>query len=357
MTKRILYVILTVFTLYMGGMYWSSALLVLFFMEVLFFVFSFFYSLYSIKKLDIEIETDHETISKNSPTKAYIMITNHSILPVNNFVLDIAFKQNLISQEASNWKQCTGSISGHKHVKIELHIDSSYCGSVDIHVHKLYVYDYLSLFVQKQDYSLHKDILVIPTEERLSMVSKTDMHDTNPLPIYTNIADTSMSDFNPREYMEGDSIRHIHWKLTAKTQDFWTKEYYDEETQVAMMTLDLYNQEDISLQQWDAFLQIVSAFSLGLLDKQIAHYIIWFDIMENQVHKQFVQNRNDYLHMITSLIITLKFNNQGYVTTNLELTNALCLDTSLQVSYKQKTILQFTTHNYKEEIQATWIQI
>lgn len=357
MIKRILYVLVTVFTLYMGGMYWSPALIILFFIEVSMFVLSYLYAFYIIHKIDIEIQLEHPIIQKNHPTKAYIIITNRSILPINNFILDVAFKQSLVTREKAKWEHYTGSIGSRNNITIELNIDSKLCGTIEILVGQICIHDYLSLFNEKRKYTTHKEILVLPTEEKLSILSGADLQETETLHIYKNAFDTNMSDFNPREYVPGDSIRHIHWKLTAKTQTFWTKDYYDEESQVAMLALNLYNEGDIPSIQWDAFIEITSAFSLGLLAKKVSHFIVWFDLIENRLHKHLVQNKTDYVDMITYLIMTLKHSKQGFVVSNTDMVNALCLDTNLQVSYKQKALLQFTAHNYKEEIKETWIQI
>ncbi|MFV0393446.1 MAG: DUF58 domain-containing protein [Coprobacillaceae bacterium] len=359
--KKVLYILLVFITFYMGGMYWSPALLLVFFIEILLFVICFIQSFYLAWNLHIRLKIDSKTVLRDNKVKGYIVVKNTSILPINAFELQWSYKNCLSSSKGNTIVNGAGAIRGKDEVYLDFDISSKHCGNIEIEIKNIKIYDYLSLFCRKLKQEYKEEIIVLPKENKIDMILSSNFIDTIQNNKDTNQLGMNITDFHIREYEDGDSIKHIHWKLTAKTEEVWTKEYFDEESYVIPIHLDLYYEEMMSLYEWDAFFEIVTAIALELLKTDIKHSISWFDIYTNRQYEYIITTKLDYVKMIIQLIETSKnldfIKTEEYEKWKITSKESLCFNTGLQLSYFEKPILTYTTENYEEELQEKWLRI
>ena len=65
-----------------------------------------------------------------------------------------------------------------------------------------------------------------------------------------------------RKYQDGEPLRNIHWKMTAKTDEFMVKEFARETDNVPEVYLNLDTEgKDYDRENWDAFLETVASFA------------------------------------------------------------------------------------------------
>ncbi|MCQ2424202.1 MAG: DUF58 domain-containing protein [Clostridia bacterium] len=104
-----------------------------------------------------------------------------------------------------------------------------YRGMYDIGVDCIYVTDMFHMFRIRRDEELFHTVLVFP--RRLAMEKDADaaVSDDVPSAVIRPVREQSASEVgNVREYRAGDLIRSIHWKLSAKSEDFLVKEYFSD---------------------------------------------------------------------------------------------------------------------------------
>ena len=94
-----------------------------------------------------------------------------------------------------------------------------YRGTYEIGVRCLYISDFLGLFSIRLDVDIYNNVLVFPRKLGMNMkmtTSATDIPNDSPKLIFsTEKAEVS----NIREYVPGDSLKSIHWKLSSKLWD------------------------------------------------------------------------------------------------------------------------------------------
>ena len=105
---------------------------------------------------------------------------------------------------------------------------AAHCGILTFRVVSLKVFDYLFLFSGK----LEDEMKVVVFPRRYEMKIEADLvSDGN---AEQNQRISFLPGFNYedirqiREYRDGDSIRHIHWNQTARSDQLWVKEYEEE---------------------------------------------------------------------------------------------------------------------------------
>ena len=115
-----------------------------------------------------------------------------------------------------------------------------YRGTYEIGVRCLYISDFLGLFSIRLDVDIYNNVLVFPRKLGMNMkmsTSATDIpNDSAKLVFSTEKAEVS----NIREYIPGDSLKSIHWKLSSKIWDggLMVKEFNTNTSQSVYMLCD-----------------------------------------------------------------------------------------------------------------------
>ncbi len=110
---------------------------------------------------------------------------------------------------------------------IELEIPCPHCEYIDVSVDKIYIFDYLRLFFYSKKKKGYVRIVVLPsndnTSEAASAINSSGIDEVK----YSDVkpGDDPTEIYNFHEYVPGDKIRQIHWKLSTKIGKTMVKEY------------------------------------------------------------------------------------------------------------------------------------
>lgn len=107
--------------------------------------------------------------------------------------------------------------------KLNLSYCLKYRGKYRFALKRLYCYDLLRIFCLKKDISDVKDILVLPCHIVAGTDGSLSLNESSDSAITVN--DSGGSDLNfIRKYNDGDALRQIHWKLSAKQDDYMVRQ-------------------------------------------------------------------------------------------------------------------------------------
>ena len=156
-----------------------------------------------------------------------------------------------------------------------IRVNTRHCTTVRVECKKAYVLDYLGVFrlPMKRPPVLDGVIMPIPAQDE-TRIEKT-VSSSSERPESTS-ALRSRELYELREYREGDTLRDIHWKMTAKTGRTIVREGERVEDCSTAVILDLM--EDLSAN--DGVMGLAYGVSRGLLDAGQAHSLIWIDEKE-----------------------------------------------------------------------------
>lgn len=82
--------------------------------------------------------------------------------------------------------------------------------------------------------------------------------------------------FQIREYIAGDRLQNIHWKLTAKTDALMVREHSRPKGCPVVLLLDAQETRQ-KYAQFDRFLQVAASLSFALVDAECPHIVSWYD--------------------------------------------------------------------------------
>ncbi len=175
-------------------------------------------------------------------------------------------------------------------------VDTGRCALLECRVRRLRVCDCLGLFTLPVRAPAPGTILVRPLPEdpgRLSLPEGAGM----PTPVPRGKS-ASGEDYELRPYREGDSLRTIHWKMSAKRDSLVTREALEDKRPLPVLTFDCFGPPA----QVDRVLDRLMGHSMALLDQERPHEIRWADPASGAVRRYGVASERDWTACLTAIL-------------------------------------------------------
>lgn len=160
--------------------------------------------------------------------------------------------------------------------RLTIPIHSLHCDKTVITLEKIKFCDMLGIFSYSKKFNQTATMLTLPQPSKLSAsieLERGDDQSSNEFSDHISGDDRSMV-FDYHEYRQGDNIKDINWKLSARLETIIVKEFSLPITSSVAVISELHNGEDHSLLDYD--ITILSALSEWLHDKSQTHDIYWF---------------------------------------------------------------------------------
>ena len=168
-------------------------------------------------KSRIKVKVELPSVSsKNSEFTGKLITINKSVIPVMKIVCKAAVENSLTGEKEVLYLP-TYAIAKGSSVKI-FQLSSSYCGYIRVRIEKIYLMDwlgFLSVKIQPNTntyVSVVPDLFTSPVFLQMSYTMKEEGENWSPIKQGNDESEV----LSLREYKEGDNIRQIHWKLSAK---------------------------------------------------------------------------------------------------------------------------------------------
>lgn len=268
--KRMLFLIVSLFLVYMAGMYRYPALMALGVGQALLWLFLVVQNRICGRRAQAAFVQEAVTAVKGEPVSCKLSVKHGGKLPPGGmrFLIRYGYGQ----------KRRRERLYGNGGEEV-FRIQPEYCGAAWLHLTAFWVYDCLSLGRVRKKASHGMQVMVFPREQALDIRFSEDGRGGNPEAGRTGAALPSGNGeaFQVREYTKGDSARHVHWKLSARAGQLLIKEQEQEERRQAILCLDLKGYEEAGQRHRDGFYELLSAVVLGLLREREEVLVNWRD--------------------------------------------------------------------------------
>lgn len=380
------YVSLMFTAYYMAGWYHMYGLLMLSAAMLLILVLMYLLTWYFIARLRVSVGLSDELVHKGEYTEAYVSVENRGLLPIIRLqaVVDCSDLGKILLR---------GAVAGRGKTVLPFPLPVDYCGGVSVRLCQLRVSDYLNFFMRKKRFDNWKNPLKsgeILTEERTEAVltvlpSRLSAHfqPESPEALRQNMVGFEPADWESRtaagtdpyeirqlrSYQPGDSLRDVHWKLSARTEELLSKQYGGQEAYDIRLFPDLRTARK-PMEPWrlDAFRELSAALSAGLLSAGIPHLVCWYDDRKNGWAQMPVFDAEGHLAMCAALVharpVWVKqppdmdaFQAEIAGSGQAGGRNALYFDTELRLYGTEGLLTRFSADAYVRELEQRWIHI
>ncbi|MGO5328539.1 DUF58 domain-containing protein [Oscillospiraceae bacterium LCP21S3_A1] len=194
-------------------------------------------------------------------------------------------------------------------------MDSTHYGCLEIRPDRLIVTDFMGAFQRccKIDSEKKSMIFIMPesSQEGQSLPEAQGIfkdEDENSEKQGDDIIDVS----EIRSYQEGDPLKMVHWKLSARWNELMVREMMDPAKKLTWLYLNLQESPDQpevrrSPDAWDHFVETVAATSAILLKMEKRHMVLWIDSFESKIIRISVSDEVSRQEMLCRLLRTDSF--------------------------------------------------
>lgn len=295
--KILLYIGMMVLTIYLGIMYrWQESIWLLS-GEIVFPFLCMGLAWLAGRNIAVKTEQHADTAERGEEIPIQIRVVNNGWIPA---LLELRVSVQSLSGIRKMKKQRI-QVLPHKREMLSLHQSAEVCGKLQIGIADFKVFDCLGFLSVRRNCKERTEIMVMPKPYPMNLVvsNRTKWF---PIEGESYAEDRSGDDtaeiYEVREYRAGDRLQKVHWKLSAKEQELYIKEFSYPLGAAVVILLE----GGVGRESMEAFLEMVVSFSTALLRLECPHYMAWQGRMNGQVQRMLIRKEEDFHAFLLKLL-------------------------------------------------------
>ena len=254
--------------------------------------------LYMRKHLESHILMAENMITRGNLIRVPVIVKNSGKLPVTWVEAKIRY----MDSDGGKYKslKLSGMVEAKGEVALEAYLKTENCGIAEVILDSVYVTDYFGVFSGKCSVDhAKKEVYILPWTHVPMAETLAEVGD-----FAGKYGEDVYETYDIREFRDGDDIRQIHWKLTAKMDILLVREYLKTSESGVMIRLDMKKKEEekLSRKQLDSFLDKAASLSWEILKWGVSHFVVW-DHGEEEI-TLFVASEEQFIEYQMVLIST-----------------------------------------------------
>lgn len=181
---------------------------------------------------------------------------------------------------------------------------AGYCGIMEICLDSIKVYDFLGIFYRKVKWNRNAQVKVMPGFELmpLEITRKTREFQADAEEFSQQRRGDDPSEiYQVREYREKDSLKDIHWKLSAREEELMVKERSFPLGCVVLIYID-YRKKEQSEAGFSDLLETVASLSITLVEEKCIHMAAWYEEKNEKIARWRISDEESACEMIWNLM-------------------------------------------------------
>ena len=273
---RIIYAFLVLLTLTFNWIYKGNFSAVLFLSVLLLPAVTFILQLLPFLFISIKTDVREEFYEKEQDFQIAVHVRNRTPFPLAPLEM-IAQLPGV--EEKYKKAHIVFSLEPFSHTELSMNYCLKYRGNYTLAFTELRCFDVLKIFCLKKKLRLKKNIIVLPRRFELEGDGIKGAGDCEFSPISVNDRNGSEMNF-VRRYDDGDSLRQIHWNMSAKLDEYMVRQMADNKSSSIAVFCDLNaysvdSEENAAVS--DTIIEAALALSLQAVQNDEEATICWFD--------------------------------------------------------------------------------
>lgn len=240
----------------LAGLYQLDSLMVLFLTGIILLVLLFVLSWYLKGKVSAECLNNQDILNKGEFFFGTIKLTNSTRIPIVHLRLWLEWENRMTGQKGKDILQgtCPPSASA----ELEYVWEAEACGEIHIKLTKIETSDVFRLFKRKSRLEEKTMFLVLPLPETIawSLAAPPEGEETGP-------------------YQQGDMVKHIHWKLSARMDDLLVRHFHTSAVPEAVLYLELQTWPESEPEKPEALLSKLAAVLGMFMQEGWSVRLVW----------------------------------------------------------------------------------
>lgn len=253
---------------------------------------------YTVRRnVTVEMDVPMEPMEKKDEFLVRFQIQNRTIFPLVNAVLKIEVENPFYQKDGTNYLNLP--VRAFRKTQVSYPIQMDYCGRLVVVVKEIRLTDLSGIVEVSKKIHLEKECLVFPKSEKRSQEAGM---------LYIKGVSEAMEskekgyDFSEisgiREYIPGDKLQNIHWKLSVKKDELMVKERVSVSAMQLSVLIELVNNESMEL---ESVLELADSVTKSFVEQNLPFTVYHYSVGRNEIVSTYIGNeieRKEWLAMI-----------------------------------------------------------
>ncbi len=299
------YMAVILLTIYCFFLYDDRVLAMLLVIETFYFAFAFVWVSSSRKKVQIYMEP-LLPIAEKGQTISVKVIVKHPQKERRVRVKIYLCMENSFTEERKKIKKMITVCGGQKK-EVIFDLQSKECGNIVISLKKYVIYDLLYLLGwtvkcrESQSVGILPECHLLPVEvtrRTREFIAEAEEYSDK------ESGDDPSEVYQIRPYQNLDSLRDVHWKLSAKAEELLVKEHGKPKGCVVLIWLNLQTDLVKIGQTSTEILETVASLALSLLEAECVHMVAWYEKENQRIQKKSISKEEHVYELLNRLLFT-----------------------------------------------------
>ncbi len=182
--------------------------------------------------------------------------------------------------------------------------ETAFCGNVEVILESVRLYDLFGIFYIKQKVQRKASVKVMPEFELMPVeITRATREFQADAEEYSGEkkGDDPSELYQVREYRIQDSVRDIHWKLSAKEETFMVKERGFPLGCVVLVWID-FAEKERSAAGFSRLLETAASLSITLAEQKCIHLAAWYEEKNERIGMKRVKDEESACELIWQLM-------------------------------------------------------
>ena len=290
---RFYYILFAVVSTVLMFSYKSKLTSVLFLIAIAIPVISFVLLVFSRLLVKIRIEYRSLTAEKFENTDISVTVTNRFIIPLSPAELIGCFPYR--NSEKFEYHKLMISVPPFSSVTVNFNSPIRFRGVYKSGIEKLVIYDLFKLFRMNKTMECYEDFVVLPRKLVIDPIIDTGDGDSETLS-QNNFSLDKNAFASIREYRAEDSIKNVHWTMSAKHDKLMVKQMERSIGGSCAIIPDLneyFPFDEDNYDATDSIIEVMLALDLSLISMKQRCLNAWYSPAEKQCEQFSVKNEED----------------------------------------------------------------
>lgn len=317
MRRLVDFILIVLATFYLAVIYNSKSLVFLGYAEIFIVLFLFLYNCLVFFKLKVVIDAPLGITEFNKKVPIRIIVYNYGKFPTGKIGIQLSESYALKPKKKKTvfYSSVAGKKRGQSYASSEIYAmwRPKYIGKAVVSLRKVRCFDLLGVLalpLPKKSYQSSEKITVLPEIFPVSVETSARSREfvmEQERYLMTGTEEYNTEQFQIREYRQGDRLRNIHWKLSAKEDELMVREYLpvigcpvlffldlsgESDRKKRMLSQSIIKRKEVQKKK-EAFLSILLSISGSIAQSGCKHFVIWYDGKKKDVMRYCMEKEED----------------------------------------------------------------